>query len=364
MGSPSLFVALFFRTCASLSLAGSTAVVLTGLVFPRMLSRRFMQLIVTISVCDAIGSAVSTMGVVSAHSRLCVPQAVLRIFFFRSSWMWTALLASQLYSTVILGGFWISNISSHVLIWSLSLPLVFLPLINTTYGQDDGVSGEVWCSFTGTDNPDQQVNTALWLLAVSTIPLVICLIICIWLTMAMYIRFHGKDLSGYPQIQRALYSIRLYPIALIVCWIQSSSYGIAVNFGLVPINNTIVDLLAVSEGFASLYGLAVSAIFFVKSTEARARWCQMFQCATSSQHADEIPCDFDADCHARINLSPRLLFGTSFMSDTVGNMSLTHSETSSSVSSMMHQGYNQYNNSMFSNQATVTPSIKSDVDLV
>lgn len=330
-----LFVNNCLRVCACCSLFGSTMVVMTAMIFPRMLQRRFMQLITTVSACDMFGSAISVIGVVPADSALCATQAAIRIFFYRSSWLWTALLATQLYSTVMHGGFWLSFSKGHLLVWSISIALVFLPLTTNTYGQDDELSGVSWCSIKGSSdqNSEEHVDAGLWLLFISSLPLTLAVLLCAVLTVVMYFHFRGKDLTAFPQIERALNSMRLYPIALLITWGPATIWGPIVNFGAVQFNEQVFEYVAASEGLGSLYGLFVAVVFFAKSKEARARWYQLLTNDSSKERQDSsnrIPNDFDADVMLQFNL-PAMIFGTSFFTDEMASVS-----NLSMVSSTMH----------------------------
>lgn len=106
-------------------------------------------MIFLISLCDLLGNIVAVWGIVPSESVLCAPQAVIRIFFFRASWLWTTMLASQLYTTVIYGFFWMKESSSHIFIWGLSIFMTCIPLSTSQYGQDDEVSKISWCAIKG-----------------------------------------------------------------------------------------------------------------------------------------------------------------------------------------------------------------------
>ena len=133
---PHTALRVFNTFCGVLTLMSSSSVVLTGILFPIMMTKLFMKIIFFISLSDVVGSIFLLFGYPSTHSVLCSMQGFFILFSFRCSIFWTVALTAELYGLVIYDCIVFYESHLHIIIWTISLLLGLLPLIPPdSYGQ-------------------------------------------------------------------------------------------------------------------------------------------------------------------------------------------------------------------------------------
>ena len=119
----------------------SSAVLLTAIVFKEMFKKKiFFEIICLIALCDVIGSVFLAIGF-PMEQYLCFVQGFVISFFFRASWFFTLVMATQLYGLVIYGRPVLKRKVIHWGVWGVSCVLQLFLLSQNSYGQDDELIG-------------------------------------------------------------------------------------------------------------------------------------------------------------------------------------------------------------------------------
>ena len=105
------------------------AVVLTGILFPDLISSRDRPLSYVIflsALCDFFADIGLCMGFAKAGSNICVFQSIMVEFFFPASWIWMVILVHQLHDVIIYKKLWLRPMHMHSAVWPLSFLFLFL----------------------------------------------------------------------------------------------------------------------------------------------------------------------------------------------------------------------------------------------
>ena len=261
---------IFAIFCSATSTFFSFTIIFTAITFPSMLKKLFMRMILMIAICDLIGSGVYSFGYPLNTNQLCGIQGSLNYFFYRASFFWTLCLTYQLYTLVVRSKLSIYEYQMHLLCWGTNLLLELLPLTDSAYGQDDEANGLQWCAME--TRKDDRYATATWILVSYAIPIITCVILMTIFYIRLkyyYYRFLHNETNE--RIKSVADAIMLYPLAMIVLWtpfLLSSTYANYNHITTVDMSN----FVSISASFGSLYGTAVTIIYFTHSKEARHRW--------------------------------------------------------------------------------------------
>ena len=173
---------IVFMVSSAISSLIGCLVVLTVYMFPKMRERLFMKIIVNISICDILASIASAFGFPSMHSPLCPLQGFLVPFFYKAGWLWTVLLAYQLYCVVIHSKFGMSMQKMHILCWFTTGLTTLLPLTTNDYGRDDD-QDLGWCFIAG-----NSVSAGVWGLFTFNFMLLVCSLFILYFLFRIYWR--------------------------------------------------------------------------------------------------------------------------------------------------------------------------------
>ena len=259
-------------SCSISSLISSFSVVLTGIIFPTMMKKLFMRMIMFISACDFIASLVYSFGFVKASSILCPIQGSFATFFYHASFFWAVCLSYQTYSLIILNKLSLYEYQMHAIVWTLSFLVLLLPLTDSDYGQDDEISGNAWCSLYAVHG--NRIGEQYWGLFSVTIPIYICIGIII----SIYLRIKYFNLYIAPftdhdslKIMKTANSLLWYPLIMAIFWTPILIISTDKHYN----KNYDQTALSVSWSFSALFGAALSFTYFMNSPEARRKWYQL-----------------------------------------------------------------------------------------
>lgn len=271
-----------FRGFAVVSMLSSMSVLLTALLFPEMRNRLFMRLILYIALTNMLGCLVSSFGFPHDRSPLCTMQSFFAPYFFMSSWLWTTLLAHQLFTVATQARFGIQHYYMHAISWLLPLLLCLLPLSTNRYGRDDDDGDPTsWCYIAG-----DSYNGEIWRIVNYILPLCICLTTMIYYSARTFWLFYSSGLQR-ADLYATVHALMLYPLAMIITWGPNLLLIILLTSKAVRMhsnNDSGVSVLNASSILCTQSGTITAAIFFYKSREARYRWGRLlasyswFQC--------------------------------------------------------------------------------------
>jgi len=254
---------------ASLSAACSASIVLTGLVFPSMMLsplHPFSNILFMIALCDMLGSVGFSLGFPTNGSVLCTTQSFLNWFFTPASWIWSTALVYQMHCIIVYRKLQLSMTHLHIIIWTLTSLIAFLPLIQEQYGQDDDYSGNTFCFVKCLD-----LNCFIWVAALYQAPLQINIILMVTYLCKIwrYLSAHTDDGVGREKI--LFKSLCWYPIGLIACWTFNLViiWIIFLKASYTAIENHVAFIMATQ------YGTVCCIIFFSSSSLVRRQWIDL-----------------------------------------------------------------------------------------
>ena len=111
------------QPCSIVSVALSSSVLLTAVVFPQVIRKKiFMQLVTLISVCDIMGNWPYMLGFgPGAGTALCAFESFCNLYFFPVSWILTAMLTKLCRDVLVLGR--VGNSRGFIFGFSFLFPL-------------------------------------------------------------------------------------------------------------------------------------------------------------------------------------------------------------------------------------------------
>lgn len=265
------------------SCISSCIVVLTGFLFPTMRKGKvFMQILMWISMCDAIASLFAAFGWPPNGSILCLAQAYTSTAFYRCSWFWTMMLSYQLLGVALHDRVILSLQMMHVIVWSFGILFFLLPLAGATYGGINRPSGVGNCFLHSSGSVDDAhfaddeggnniaQHWQFWWVITFVLPLMLTIIFVCYCLFCITKRnkLQGRSL----RVEAILKSMIPYPIVFFVGWAPLIIFGIMDALHDVrPRNLSSYGFFAVitSSGQSGTY---LALIFFIYSPEARVRW--------------------------------------------------------------------------------------------
>ena len=118
-----------FQVVSILSVAGSTMVILSSVVFKDMRSKLFMHIIANISFADILGNIEYTMTYRPSNNNWwCSLQGFLNLYGYPCSWLWTTMLMQFLYDLAVHKRVRISIPIAHAICWGIPLVTTLLYL--------------------------------------------------------------------------------------------------------------------------------------------------------------------------------------------------------------------------------------------
>ena len=261
----------------SLSSLFSSSVILTGLMFPSIMlnpSNPFSNILFIISVCDCIGCLGLSFGFPHDGTDLCTAQAFLRILFFPSTWIWSTALVFHLHSMIIYKKLHVSMMQTHIVCWTTVLAVNLLPLIQSSLGISDELSGKLSCLY--------RFHTSyaiLWIYGIRFSFFFTCLLLKIFFIYKVHVYLKSKASDECVKEKLISRSIHMYPNALIV---TKTLLVVLLFFDLIGFDLSVITK-QISIMIASQYGLVCAIIFFKSSTMARQKWYTLIFGVTSSE---------------------------------------------------------------------------------
>ncbi len=252
---------------AAVSVSASLSVILTFILFEEMRAKFFMQIVAFISICDAIGnSPYLSLYRPPTGSWLCIVEGLINFTFYPMSWLWTLSLVYHLYIVAIKKTL-PSKLSirlTHVVCWGLPIILSLGGLPFTRFTDNESLGFEV-CEVNLTKTAPIYHETVYYGLL---------LLVLLALTVLSYktrkLEKTQEAGSFHPSYNILKDSTRLYPTAMVVCWlphmITYSIYYDSENFHIYEIFYFIATVLKV------IHGAITASIFFYKSDSARRLW--------------------------------------------------------------------------------------------
>lgn len=249
---------------SSLSLCGSFLVCLSYVVFQDLRRLRYVELVFYMSFNDMIASIGSVMGVTHT-AEACTFQGIVTNMNFLASILWCVVVTYQLW-LVITSGKMISNSEMrifHVFCWGFPVLAALLPLINTTYGHDNG---NTWCFISKTDDSPSWAVT-FWSLASFYLWILLAIIIMTVLMADLFIKLRSMPHTSNI-VSNSLKKLIFYPIVFIICWIPSyiCDYKYSQDSSVQESTNISGSILPCLQGFL------LSIIFFYQNIVVRKKW--------------------------------------------------------------------------------------------
>lgn len=246
---------------ATLAVFSSLLVVLTPILFPRMRSKLFQQIVCFISIGDIIGNIAY---VFPYRPQTGNPGCDIEAFFnyagYPMEWMWTTALAYLLHELAVRGRVPRSMVPIHIVCWGVPIALALLTLAFSKYVKNT-TSYEV-CR-----------------MHVSTIPLTyhivsyyglffLCMVVMFWLYLQIYRMELQKDARVLKMPFRvAKQALTWYPFAMALFWLPHAITAVS------PSIKAVYPYFLILKVY---HALAVSLLFFYQSVESRWLWYSTF----------------------------------------------------------------------------------------
>lgn len=265
---------LLSQCCTLISMCFSGFVVLTAVVFPKMIRKKiFMEMIVGISIADILGNWPYTVPYFPRNgTALCTMEGFCNLYFFPVSWLYSTSLAFFLWSLVVFERLLLTRIQMHALV--LGVPLIFtLAMLSTnTYGVLTSLEGEDICVYGGNESSGN-----LWHFTTYFALLFLCFVLMsAWMLHLQYMSVVQRDKVALgPTYKLAKQALILYPVALLVCWFPHAIVQLAANADYT--NPLTVRVMYFCNLLKILHGAITATIFFSHSREAQQQWTRLLQ---------------------------------------------------------------------------------------
>lgn len=340
---------------ASISLVCSIAIIVTTLIFPSMLRKKpFMQIFFTIAICDLISNISFLFGY--AHNDLCTAQGAIFIFIQRATFFWLVALTYQLYDVSMHGKLYYSVTFLHVIIWTASIFLELIILINDRYGVNYDTQGlQICLLLVNFKTPTGEGHTSFdyWTLIALTGPLFISIFTILFLLIRIKTRY-----NGITSIKVLVDTFWRYPLVLIILWTPFLvTLSIFIFSKHKPNVKHLYSIFDGSLAIIPIFGIYQSITFFTKSTEARYRWSNLLivlLCPTK----ELFPVDFTGSTNNSINNS---LNDNELTNEEVHKLSISRGFSFSGVGG--YSDYGSENLSSITKSSMVLSSIKTNDSL-
>lgn len=270
------------RVPAIVSIAFASGIVISFLLFKSLQSRRYVQLVFCVSICDIIGAVGVGLGDASPDTVSCWFQAFLTNFGFLAGVFWNTVIAYHIYEIVHRRYRISSLLSVHLICWGLALCLTILPLTTNSFGK----TKEGYCFIT--ESKGEKPNHPL-LIFWCLFSFFFWLWLSIFCIIYLYLKsmFHLRSLNDdcfFANIMRQLYVLILYPFVLIICWVFPTIVLLyySITGSMIPGPSSML-MMNISMITPAIQGFLLSVIFFAQNEKAREEWkCFLTRRTTSS----------------------------------------------------------------------------------
>jgi hypothetical protein len=317
-----------------LSVAGSSSVILTLLLFKSMRSKLFMQIIAYISLADIIANVEYTMSYRPAnHNWWCSTEGFLNLYGYPCGWLWTTMLMKFLHDLAVHKEVKLSMRSAFIICWGVPLvtTLLYLAFIPSgTYERPSGGNTQQLCSYGGNDFEQGFV----WHMVSYYGLFVACVGYMVYTYLQLRKVYHVKEqrvtedperpTEGGESPRAALRRVRLtseslllYPLIMVVLW-APHMVGVALSLELG--SNAVTIYAFMATNLKILCGLATAVLFFWKSQAARTLWIRLL-CNRRTPNNGSNGAEEDAEF-------ARSTIGSSFRDSSFAEYSLYETEDS------------------------------------
>ena len=260
-----LLEAQVFQIPAIISVIASSLVILITVLFKDMRVNVFIHIVCFISVCDMLGNSTYLSTERPEDGTVwCSINGFMNLYFYPVSWMWTTILMHFLYDLAISGKLNYSMGFVHLVAWGGPLMLTLLVLATNTYGKDPDSRGT--CSYGG----DHEVGFIYHMITYYGLFIACAIYMCWMFAVVRRIWRQQEQLNpASPTLTLALYSLKLYPQAMILLW-GPRVIGVLMQFCF-PASDSdgFFYFFLVAGVLKILHGAVTSFIFFYKSSSAR-----------------------------------------------------------------------------------------------
>jgi hypothetical protein len=227
-----------------------------------------MKIITLMSLCDFIANSVQWNGVPSNRD-LCTTQAVLQIFFYPASWLWTVILTYLLYSLVAHGKISLAEWKMHLIVWGICTGITVLPLTTSTYGHQ--ADDDYFCWIHTSSHNNSNLAAEVWSYVLFDSLLFACFFIMTLLGALMFYKLRIEQIPKTQTMISALRTLLRYPVALFITWFPNLFY---ITF--FPSGSADSSTWIAVSCLSTLQGAVTAIIFFISSRESRYLWWGMF----------------------------------------------------------------------------------------
>lgn len=268
---------LVYEIVALSSAVACIPVVLSYFLFKDIRNKLHFRLACTISFCYMIANFAAAIGEPANGTFLCGFQGIVQNYFNTAGVLWTTGIAYMLYLLVTTGTVNVTYGKLGYFCWGVPLVAVFLPYVSAYYGRLPG-STYGWCYLRLRPGVPQW-HLVLWMWFSFYVWLFLSLLTMTAWAAIIYHRVVIVKSNLAPVVRMARRKLRLYPVALVVCYFPIAGARI-VSALFPPDTPWIMYVIYICN--LSL-GLLVAIIFFATNDIVRRLWWNlMFGSGTNS----------------------------------------------------------------------------------
>lgn len=255
---------IIVRIVSFVTLGFSLSVVVTILYFEEMRKKLFFKCILMISVADMGTAIISSFGFLESGP-LCTFQGVTAIFFPVASWCWTTILSYSIYSIIRYERVVVNMYACQLFCWGLPALCGLLPLTTSRYGPAN--INLQWCIILARDDSPTFAEQ-FWVFSAFFGWYILFVVLMLSWTLIIFYRLIWQQTVATQVVSRIYNKLWLYPVAVFISW--------GINFVVIEFSNqSSSTLVFLSMVFGICSGIWSTLIFFIKSSEARARWYEV-----------------------------------------------------------------------------------------
>jgi len=259
---------LVYEVVAIVSAVACIPVVLSFFLFKEIRNKLHFKLACTISFCYMTANFAAALGEPPNASPLCEFQGLVQNYFNTAGVLWTTGIAYMLYLLVTTGTVNVSYTQLSYFCWGAPLISALLPYISAYYGRpDDSTYG--WC-YLRLREGEPEWQLVLWVWVSFYFWLFLSLLAMTAWTAVIYHRVVIVKSNLAPVVRMARGKLRLYPIALVICYCPIVASRVASTvFEFIPQDPWAMYLVFV--GNLSL-GFVITLIFFGTNPVIKRLW--------------------------------------------------------------------------------------------
>ena len=289
----------------ALSMIGSILVVLTYVLFKRLRKKRYVELMVYVSVSNFFFSLGGSLGPVPTYSLACWYQGIMTNVGYVNAALWITVINFHLWMTVRFtppprGMFW-----THLFIWTVPLLFSLLPLSTNTYGNPGGDTDTSWCFVVTTTDDDpseknthgevtrsQLVSEVVWVWFSFYVWVIGAIILDCGLTISILWTLQ-TDSERTKAIRKQVYGLLLYPLVLAIASAPNAMVDTNTSIGSdddeeqrthgFDIKSAVSCMLMLLSGFM------LSLVFFYVNVHAREQWWLLYERRVLGREAATTP---------------------------------------------------------------------------